>query len=49
VDVGAVAASFGGGGHRQAAGFDIQGSLARVKKTLADALLPLVDALVDAL
>ena len=49
VDVGAVAASFGGGGHRQAAGFDIHGTLARVKKTLADALLPLVDALVDEL
>jgi phosphoesterase RecJ-like protein len=41
VDVGAVAASFGGGGHRQAAGFDIRGSLESVKKTVTDALAPL--------
>ena len=34
VDVGAVAASFGGGGHRQAAGFDIKGSLDSVKKAV---------------
>ena len=38
VDVGAVAASFGGGGHRQAAGFDIQGTLDSVKKTVIEAL-----------
>jgi phosphoesterase RecJ-like protein len=40
VDVGAVAASFGGGGHKQAAGFDIRGSLASVKKAVIDALEP---------
>ncbi len=38
VDVGALAASFGGGGHRQAAGFDIQGSLESVKKTVIEAV-----------
>jgi phosphoesterase RecJ-like protein len=42
VDVGAVAASFGGGGHKQAAGFDIRGSLASVKKAVIDALQPLL-------
>jgi bifunctional oligoribonuclease and PAP phosphatase NrnA len=42
VDVGAVAASFGGGGHRQAAGFDIRGSLESVKSTVAAALSPLI-------
>jgi phosphoesterase RecJ-like protein len=42
VDVGAVAASFGGGGHRQASGFDITGSLDSVKKTVIAALTPLV-------
>jgi phosphoesterase RecJ-like protein len=42
VDVGAVAASFGGGGHRQASGFDIKGSLESIKKTLIDALAPLI-------
>jgi phosphoesterase RecJ-like protein len=48
VDVGAVAASFGGGGHRQAAGFDIRGSLASVKKAVIEALEPLVaDTLVS--
>ena len=41
VDVGAVAASFGGGGHRQAAGFDIRGSLESVKKAVTEALAPL--------
>ena len=41
VDVGGVAASFGGGGHRQAAGFDIHGSLESVKKTVIDAIAPL--------
>ena len=43
VDVGAVAASFGGGGHRQASGFDIQGTLDSVKSSVLAALLPLVD------
>jgi phosphoesterase RecJ-like protein len=42
VDVGAIAGSFGGGGHRQAAGFDIDGTLASVKKTLLDTFLPIV-------
>lgn len=43
VDVGAVASSFGGGGHRQASGFDITGSLDSVKKAVLEALGPLVD------
>jgi len=38
VDVGEVAASFGGGGHRQAAGFDIKGTLKSVKSTVIDTL-----------
>jgi len=42
VDVGAVAASFGGGGHRQAAGFDIKGSLDSVKNAVLAALTPLL-------
>ncbi len=42
VDVGKVAASFGGGGHRQAAGFDIEGTLDTVKRTVIDALSPLL-------
>lgn len=42
VDVGVVAASFGGGGHRQASGFDIRGTLESVKKAVLDALTPLV-------
>ena len=45
LDVGVVAASFGGGGHRQAAGFDMRGTLDKVKKTLLDTLLPLIDEL----
>jgi phosphoesterase RecJ-like protein len=43
VDVGVVAASFGGGGHRQASGFDIRGSLESVKKAVIEAIAPLVD------
>ena len=43
VDVGAVAASFGGGGHRQASGFDIRGTLESIKNSVLAALLPLVD------
>ncbi|MFW6334164.1 MAG: DHHA1 domain-containing protein, partial [Desulfosalsimonas sp.] len=42
VDVANLAAVFGGGGHRAAAGFDMQGSLPEVKKQLysiADNLL----------
>ena len=42
VDVGTVASSFGGGGHRQAAGFDIHGTLESVKERVVHALLPLV-------
>ncbi len=42
VDVGAIAVSFGGGGHRQAAGFDIDGTLASVKQGLLDTFLPIV-------
>jgi bifunctional oligoribonuclease and PAP phosphatase NrnA len=41
-DVGAIAASFGGGGHRQAAGFDITGTLDTVKKTVVDTFSPLL-------
>ena len=41
-DVGAIAASFGGGGHRQAAGFDITGTLETVKKKLIDTFSPLL-------
>ncbi len=41
-DVGAIAASFGGGGHRQAAGFDITGTLETVKKTVVDTFSPLL-------
>jgi phosphoesterase RecJ-like protein len=41
-DVGAIAASFGGGGHRQASGFDITGTLETVKKTLVDTFSPLL-------
>jgi bifunctional oligoribonuclease and PAP phosphatase NrnA len=34
LDVGAIAASFGGGGHKQASGFDIAGTLESVKQTV---------------
>jgi phosphoesterase RecJ-like protein len=37
INVGEIAASFGGGGHRQAAGFDIQGTLDSIKGTLVEA------------
>jgi bifunctional oligoribonuclease and PAP phosphatase NrnA len=40
VDVGKIAASFGGGGHRQAAGFDIKGTLESIKDTVVKALTP---------
>ena len=43
VDVGRIAASFGGGGHRQAAGFDIPGSLVSVRGTLLDTFQPLLE------
>ncbi len=42
VDVGAVASTFGGGGHRQASGFDLRGTLESVKAAVLQALLPLV-------
>jgi phosphoesterase RecJ-like protein len=38
VDVGKIAAGFGGGGHRQAAGFDITGSLESVKDVVVKTL-----------
>jgi phosphoesterase RecJ-like protein len=41
-DVGAIAASSGGGGHRQASGFDISGTLETVKKKLIDTFSPLL-------
>ncbi len=42
VDVGAVAASFGGGGHRQAAGCDMTGTLESIRQKIIDALSPLL-------
>jgi phosphoesterase RecJ-like protein len=39
VNVGAIAASFGGGGHRQAAGFDIHGTLESVKNTIIETFI----------
>jgi phosphoesterase RecJ-like protein len=42
VDVGAMASAFGGGGHRQASGFDMPGTLESVKEKVVRALLPLV-------
>ena len=42
IDVGAVALGFGGGGHRQAAGCDISGTLDSVRAAVVAALLPLL-------
>jgi phosphoesterase RecJ-like protein len=42
IDVGAIASTFGGGGHKQAAGFDIKGTLESIKKTLIDTFAPLL-------
>jgi phosphoesterase RecJ-like protein len=42
IDVGAVALGFGGGGHRQAAGCDIDGTLDSVRAAVVAALLPLL-------
>jgi bifunctional oligoribonuclease and PAP phosphatase NrnA len=42
IDVGVVAAGFGGGGHRQASGFDFDGDLESVRSAVVAALLPLV-------
>ena len=44
VDVSAVAASFGGGGHRYAAGFTSDASLESVKSALRDAVAVAVKA-----
>jgi bifunctional oligoribonuclease and PAP phosphatase NrnA len=41
LDVQAVARAFGGGGHKNAAGCTIQGSLADARRALLEALLPL--------
>jgi phosphoesterase RecJ-like protein len=43
IDVGAIAGSFGGGGHRQAAGFDSAGPLERIRKSMLDTFAPLID------
>lgn len=43
IDVGAIAGSFGGGGHRQAAGFDAAGPLERIRKSMLDTFAPLLD------
>lgn len=42
LDVGVIASSFGGGGHRQAAGFDISGTLDSVKKLIVATFTPLL-------
>lgn len=42
VNVDAVARAFGGGGHRQAAGAEVAGSIADVEKQVVAALLPVV-------
>jgi bifunctional oligoribonuclease and PAP phosphatase NrnA len=44
VDVGAIAGSFGGGGHKQAAGFDIEGTLESVKAKVLATFEPLLAA-----
>ena len=43
VDVGAIAGSFGGGGHRQAAGFDTAGPLEKIRKSMLDTFAPLLE------
>jgi phosphoesterase RecJ-like protein len=45
LDVGSIAGSFGGGGHRQASGFDIRGSLESVKKAVLETFAPLLSRL----
>jgi bifunctional oligoribonuclease and PAP phosphatase NrnA len=42
IDVGAVAASFGGGGHKQAAGFDTPGPLEAIRAAMLDRFRPLL-------
>lgn len=44
IDVGAVAASFGGGGHRQAAGFEATGPLEAIRQKMLDTFAPLIAA-----
>ena len=43
VDVSALAQSFGGGGHKRAAGCTIRGSLAEAKNQVMDRLLPMME------
>jgi phosphoesterase RecJ-like protein len=43
IDVGSIAASFGGGGHRLAAGLSIRGGLEEVKDKLTAAFEPWFD------
>jgi bifunctional oligoribonuclease and PAP phosphatase NrnA len=40
IDVGSIAASFGGGGHKLAAGLLIRGNLEEVKAKLCEAFKP---------
>jgi phosphoesterase RecJ-like protein len=42
IDVGVVAAGFGGGGHRQAAGCEMAGTLESVRSAVVAALMPLI-------
>lgn len=42
IDVGAVASSFGGGGHRQAAGFEAAGPREAIRQSMLDAFGPLI-------
>jgi phosphoesterase RecJ-like protein len=42
VDVGSIAESFGGGGHRQAAGCDMTGTLESIKKSLIEVFAPIL-------
>ncbi len=42
IDVGAIAGSFGGGGHRQAAGFDADGPLERIRKSMLEVFAPVL-------
>jgi phosphoesterase RecJ-like protein len=44
LDVQAVARMFGGGGHRNAAGCTIPGTLPEARRALLDALLPVVES-----
>jgi bifunctional oligoribonuclease and PAP phosphatase NrnA len=41
IDVGAVAASFGGGGHKNAAGLSIPGTILQIRERILDAFSPL--------